>query len=1524
MANTLVFLGSTPSNSGQLFSLDGTSGAAVQTSMTGYDSSYQGPEDLTAFGGGEVFNGGVQGVDQNLWSLNSSGVATQITNDSLSPDLNPLNLTAVGNTLFFSGTDAAGNSNLYVSDGTAGGTHAITAANTGSSGLTPDEIVSANGKAFFSGIDASGSSDLWVSDGTAAGTHALNVANVDTQNISNLGAGLNPSNITLANGQIFFAGTDSTGERGLWKSDGTAAGTTELEVGNAAPGGIDPTSSNIVSFNGLTYFAGHDASGNIGLWVTDGAGGDTTELAIGNSSANGLAPISLTVFNGALYFGGTDASGNAGLWKSDGTGAGTTELKVSGTASGGLSPAAYNVLDYPNAQMAVFNNRLYFAGNGADGTIDLWSSDGTGAGTVQVSTQGADTLLGLTPTDFSVLGAGATNSSVSIASAVAPLTMGTGHDTITFTASEDAFAGDAQFTILVDGKQVGGVFTETALRSQSQAQKFTLNGDWGDGTHTLSIDFLNDAYGGTPTTDRNLYISAPSYNGASTNGNLALLSSGTQSATIGTAAPATTTIGSGSDSITLQMSEDSFQGDAQFIVTVDGTQIGGIQTVVASHSAGQSEQFNVKGNFGAGAHTVGIDFLNDAAGPTVVQDRNLYVNSTSYDGVLVAQGSIAEFSGGTQNIVTGTAVAPVQQYLQVGNNGPDVITLKISEDAFVGDAQFTVAVDGKQIGGIVTAQDSHSAGLDQTLLVVGSFGAGQHQVTVNFLNDLSGPNIATQDRNLYVDSATYNGSTNAGNLALLANGPQTITVGTPIFTGVTSIGSGYDTVALKISEDYYQGNAQFTVTVDGQQIGGVQTATALHSAGQDQTLNVLGNFGAGQHTVAVNFLNDGYGGSASADRNLYVDGSSYNGVAGGSMTLLSAGSMAETVGTAPQSAVNLGSGNDTVAVKVSEDYFQGDAQFTVAVDGKQIGGVQTASALHSLAQDTTYNLMGNFGSGQHAVTLNFLNDDSGPNVATQDRNLYVDSAAYDGVITPGASLGLYGAGAQTLTVGTTNAGPISLGSGSDTISLQLSEDFFAGNAQYTISVDGSQIGGVLTATAQHGSGQEQTVNLAGNFGAGQHNVSVNFLNDAYNGTAATDRNLYVDSASYDGVTTPGASLALMSGGTQTMAVGTSAATVSVGSGADTIGLKVSEDFYQGNAQFTISVDGKQVGGTQIAGAQHGSGQDQLFNVLGNFGSGSHVVTMNFLNDWSGAGGDRNLYVDGTTFDGKTVTNGSIAIPAAVPGSIAIPGADTLTLKVSEDAYLGDAQYAVYVDGHQVGGTMTATASHGAGQSQTVNLSGSWGAGGHTVSVAFLNDAYGSSASQDRNLYVNSIGFNGASTTENYEIAANGTVNFGVTTASTYNPGAVGGTIATLGNDVVNAGTGFVTISTNGPTTVVNGGSGGMKFFGNTGSATVTGGSGANTLIDSGGSLNFTDGTGATTINAGVSKELYTIINGQAGNTLDLYNFNPNNDKVHLQGYSGSGVASQQVVGGSTQIMLTDNTKIVLHGATQLSNQQIFA
>ncbi|TXM78379.1 DUF4214 domain-containing protein [Methylobacterium sp. WL69] len=135
--------------------------------------------------------------------------------------------------------------------------------------------------------------------------------------------------------------------------------------------------------------------------------------------------------------------------------------------------------------------------------------------------------------------------------------------------------------------------------------------------------------------------------------------------------------------------------------------------------------------------------------------------------------------------------------------------------------------------------------------------------------------------------------------------------------------------------------------------------------------------------------------------------------------------------------------------------------------------------------------------------------------------------------------GLYGA---TSTGSATPATPVStpvtltIGSGSDKLMLKISEDAYHGDAQYTVSLDGKQVGGTLTAHASHGANQSDTITINGDWAKGSHEVSINFLNDAYDGTASTDRNLYIDSATYNDAAVFGSQISLMSTGAHAFTV----------------------------------------------------------------------------------------------------------------------------------------------------------------------------------------------------------------------------------------------------------------------------------------------------------------------------------------------------------------------------------------------------
>lgn len=118
---------------------------------------------------------------------------------------------------------------------------------------------------------------------------------------------------------------------------------------------------------------------------------------------------------------------------------------------------------------------------------------------------------------------------------------------------------------------------------------------------------------------------------------------------------------------------------------------------------------------------------------------------------------------------------------------------------------------------------------------------------------------------------------------------------------------------------------------------------------------------------------------------------------------------------------------------------------------------------------------------------------------------------------------------------------------------------------------------------------------------------------------------------------------------------------------------------------------------------------------------------------------------GSTYNATISSAGTApSTTASATTSASDGGSDTLLLHISQDAWNGSAQYTVSVDGVQQGGVRTASALHGSGDADVVEITGSWGNGSHTASVAFVNDDWGGTPSTDRNLYVESISYDGAS------------------------------------------------------------------------------------------------------------------------------------------------------------------------------------
>ncbi|MBV9813183.1 MAG: hypothetical protein JO326_10550, partial [Acetobacteraceae bacterium] len=105
-----------------------------------------------------------------------------------------------------------------------------------------------------------------------------------------------------------------------------------------------------------------------------------------------------------------------------------------------------------------------------------------------------------------------------------------------------------------------------------------------------------------------------------------------------------------------------------------------------------------------------------------------------------------------------------------------------------------------------------------------------------------------------------------------SNGTETFTFVTPAAAQPAQGTTFDDSVVLNLAEDAYQGDAQFIASMDGHQLSAATSVTALHSQGGTQAFNLSDALSVGTHDLTVSFVNDQWGGSASLDRNLYVNG----------------------------------------------------------------------------------------------------------------------------------------------------------------------------------------------------------------------------------------------------------------------------------------------------------------------------------------------------------------------------------------------------------------------------------------------------------------------------------------------------------------------------------------------------------------------------------------------------------------------------------------------------------------------------
>jgi ELWxxDGT repeat protein len=291
-----------------------------------------------------------------------------------------MKLTAVGRRLYFSYDDHRNGQELWWTNGTPGRATMITDLNRRNDSdedyYDPWVLGHMRNTVYFAAHSELGKPDmvLWKTDGTRSGTKLvkdINLAVYGSDTVADRIDGL------ASVGKTFlFGAVDYDHGEGLWRTDGTSAGTTlvkDIRAGDERYESYDTDLAlqTVAVLGGALYFSAGDGVHGRELWRTDGTEAGTKLVKDIRPGKPGGRPIGIGVVGGRLYFSADDGVHGRELWRSAGAAKSTQMVKDAVRGRGGVGPRYL---------VKARKQRLYFFGAGGG----LWRSTGTSSGTVPV------------------------------------------------------------------------------------------------------------------------------------------------------------------------------------------------------------------------------------------------------------------------------------------------------------------------------------------------------------------------------------------------------------------------------------------------------------------------------------------------------------------------------------------------------------------------------------------------------------------------------------------------------------------------------------------------------------------------------------------------------------------------------------------------------------------------------------------------------------------------------------------------------------------------------------------------------------------------------------------------------------------------------------------------------------------------------------------------------------------------------------------------------------------------------------
>ena len=355
VGDQLFFTVGSPTVPQWLWTSDGTAAGTVRIAGPLPPKGSSVPEmGVGGLNGAYLFSGRDDETGSELWQTNGTTAGTSRLKD-LHSATQPLEMgrsATRGDALYFSPTNGAHAGDVLKVDG-ASGAVVVLREGSGKAARGADWFTTLGDVVYFINFDPGHPAGLWRTDGTPAGTvRVLNIGAV--------------SELMAAGGRLYFQ-FDSFE---LWTTDGTVAGTRRLGDYDAVWATEGATLGDALYYTANAPGVGYE------LHRTDGTAEGTRLVADLAGPPIGAAPRSITPVGDALVF--TIVSAGAGgrpdqVWRTDGAPEGTVPLTAAGLQ-----------LPFNEGRLGLLGDDAYFASEDPAGPA-LWKTDGTAGGTAIVT-----------------------------------------------------------------------------------------------------------------------------------------------------------------------------------------------------------------------------------------------------------------------------------------------------------------------------------------------------------------------------------------------------------------------------------------------------------------------------------------------------------------------------------------------------------------------------------------------------------------------------------------------------------------------------------------------------------------------------------------------------------------------------------------------------------------------------------------------------------------------------------------------------------------------------------------------------------------------------------------------------------------------------------------------------------------------------------------------------------------------------------------------------------------------------------